>query len=124
MIGIVIGLLIHTIAIVSGKLLRVTSAAVAAAGVCMGTGGNSPIKTPQKKALDTERRFIWNKFGLSSSFPKKRKDLLCFKASADGISLFNEKRDMQKPSAEIDARFHPASLEGQPMTPVQFKSCT
>ena len=98
MIGIVIGLLIHTIAIVSGKLQRVISAAVAAAGVCIGTGGSSPIKMPQKKALDTERRFIWNKFGLSSSLPKKRKDLLRFRVSGAGISFFSEKRDMQKPS--------------------------
>jgi hypothetical protein len=122
MIGIVMGLLTHTTAMVRGKLLRVMSAAVAAAGVCIGTGGNSPIKTPQKKALDTERRFIWNKLGLSSSLPKKRKDLLRFSVSGDGISFFNEKRDMQKPSAVIDARLHPASLEDQLMALAEFKS--
>jgi len=92
------GLLTHTTANVSGKLQRVTSAAAAAAGVCIGTGGSSPIKIPQKKALDTERRFIWNKLGLSSSFPKKRNDLLRFSVSGDGINFFTEKRDMQKPS--------------------------
>ena len=118
------GLLTHTMAMVSGKLLRVKIAAMAAAGVCIGTGGSNPIKIPQKKALDTERRFMWNKFGLSSSLPKKRKDLLRFSVSGDGMSFFNEGRDMQKPFADTDARLPLASQEGHLMALAQFWSHT